>query len=85
MKSVLTKCFYELCYYISIMIVGFVLFRIVPKSENYNGFNFILFSADELIYLDKWGGISLLFASNQSEKTLLSNQTYVSQYHNKII
>ncbi|KAI4468726.1 protease family s9bc dipeptidyl-peptidase iv-related [Holotrichia oblita] len=38
----------------------------------------LFFSAEELVFKDQWGGISLLHASNLSIKTLMYNQTYVS-------
>ncbi|XP_063388192.1 inactive dipeptidyl peptidase 10 isoform X2 [Cydia fagiglandana] len=33
-------------------------------------------SGDEFVYRDAWGGISLMFAANQSSKTLMPNTTY---------
>ncbi|KAL4716430.1 hypothetical protein ACJJTC_015858, partial [Scirpophaga incertulas] len=31
---------------------------------------------DEFIFRDAWGGISLMFAANQTSKTLMSNSTF---------
>ncbi|XP_050673083.1 inactive dipeptidyl peptidase 10 isoform X2 [Leptidea sinapis] len=33
-------------------------------------------SADEFVYRDVWGGISLMFAANQTSKTLMPNTTF---------
>ncbi|XP_061380627.1 dipeptidyl aminopeptidase-like protein 6 isoform X2 [Danaus plexippus] len=33
-------------------------------------------SGDEFVYRDAWGGISLLFAANQTSKTLMPNSTF---------
>ncbi|XP_045762120.1 dipeptidyl aminopeptidase-like protein 6 isoform X1 [Maniola jurtina] len=33
-------------------------------------------SGDEFVYRDPWGGISLLFAANQTSKTLMPNSTF---------
>ncbi|XP_047506073.1 dipeptidyl aminopeptidase-like protein 6 isoform X1 [Pieris napi] len=33
-------------------------------------------SGDEFVYRDPWGGISLMFAANQTSKTLMPNTTY---------
>lgn len=38
----------------------------------------LLSPGDEFIYRDAWGGISLLFAANQTSKTLMPNTTFVS-------
>ncbi|VVC86428.1 unnamed protein product [Leptidea sinapis] len=32
--------------------------------------------ADEFVYRDVWGGISLMFAANQTSKTLMPNTTF---------
>ncbi|KAG6460921.1 hypothetical protein O3G_MSEX012306, partial [Manduca sexta] len=33
-------------------------------------------SGDEFVYRDSWGGISLMFAANQTSKTLMPNTTF---------
>lgn len=38
------------------------------------------FLDDELIFKDQWGGISIFNAFNVSVRTIMSNQTYVSNY-----
>lgn len=38
----------------------------------------LLFPAEEFLYQDQWGGISLLNVGNLSERVLISNTTYVS-------
>lgn len=36
------------------------------------------FTAEEFLYQNQWGGISLLNAINLSERVLMSNTTFVS-------
>lgn len=36
------------------------------------------FTDDEFVFKDQWGGISIMRAANLSTRTLMSNQTYVS-------
>lgn len=42
-----------------------------------SGFSSLL-TGDEFVFRDPWGGISLMFAANQTTKTLMSNTTFVS-------
>lgn len=39
----------------------------------------IQFKAEEFLYLNQWGGISLLNVQTMAEKVLMSNTTYVSE------
>lgn len=49
-----------------------------PFSSICSSLHFTILTAEEYLYQNQWGGISLLNAVNLSERVLMSNVTYVS-------